>query len=569
MNRQTQQVTAPTKPVASGATGVLQRKCASCGNHTAASGECTDCSKKKSTLQRKLTIGASNDPLEQEADRISEQVMAKPSNTTVRRAPLGIQRFSGQASEQADIAPASVDRVLAGTSSPLETGLRRDMEERFDVDFSRVRIHSGVAAEQSAQEVKAHAYTVGSHIVFGPGQFNGGTTEGRHLIAHELTHVVQQSEMSTNALIDGKPTLVSPLLQREPTRSRATTGKATITDLTTQTVGAMTGQVTAGSLSRREWESLFSRHFTEPDQVEFEVESSHPRYFYSTIYGWIDAQHFFAHIQFAEESGLQGATDKGLGIEGKQQLVRQVIGPDPDDTSIYSDFLEHDLIDASDFIHYREGTFMALAAAMEFLPSQEKALLKGFDDEKLAKVILDNAKSAWSYEDLASNQLGVQFFRLHGVYVNAGKDAAEVRQRFIKKMAEFFAVIQVVDDPAKIKSLGAKLPGKERWKAPKMTKAEAIKKYPELFEFGSGTHRLRIVIHNSQAEAENGKEHIAKVAPSVRELHVEPMKSQFAVYSGTVSRFEAVVLRALLSKAIPINLKSVLIEPVTAKATKP
>ena len=475
------------------------------------------------------------------------------------------------------------------------------MEPLFGHDFSHVRVHADSKAAESAESVEARAYTVGSHIVFGADQPLPETSAGRQLLAHELTHVLQQrgndNHSGTLALsnpgdaterqadqvarevamspfaskagafhpIRGVNRLSAQVLQREPTKPRAATGKDALADLTAQTAGA-TGTVTAGSLSRQEWESLFSRHFTEPDKEENLVESSHARYLYSNIYGWIDAQHFFAHIQFAEEKGLQGATDKGLDIEGKQEMVRFAIGPDPNDTSIYSDFLENDLIDASDFIHYREGTFMALSAAMKFLSAQEKALIKGFDDEKLAKVILDNAKSAWSYEDLVSNQLGVQFFRWYGAYINSGKDAAEVRQRFLDKMSEYFFTIQIVNDPATLKTLGAKLPGKERWKSPKMTEAEASKKHPELFEFGRGTHRLRVVIHNTQAEAEKGKEAIAKVAPTLTELKIEPLGSQFAIYTGAFSHFEAIVWRAFLSRAIPINLTAILVEPVAAKA---
>ena len=92
-----------------------------------------------------------------------------------------------------DAAPASVDQVLASPGRPLEPALRQDMEQRFGHDFSRVRVHSGAAAEQSAQDVNANAYTVGNNIVFGAGRFAPGTHEGRRLIAHELTHVVQQS----------------------------------------------------------------------------------------------------------------------------------------------------------------------------------------------------------------------------------------------------------------------------------------------------------------------------------------------------------------------------------------
>jgi len=172
--------------------GILQRKCA-CGNKTIAGGECTECAKKKISLQRKLSIGASNDPLEQEADRIANLVVATPAHSAISGAAPGIQRYTGQASRETSTAPASVDRVLASGGRPLDPALQRDMGQRFGRDFSRVRVHSGAAAEQSAREVGAKAYTVGYNIVFDRGRFAPGTHEGRRLLAHELTHVVQQT----------------------------------------------------------------------------------------------------------------------------------------------------------------------------------------------------------------------------------------------------------------------------------------------------------------------------------------------------------------------------------------
>ncbi|MDP1679911.1 MAG: DUF4157 domain-containing protein [Candidatus Nitrotoga sp.] len=171
---------------------LLRRKCA-CGGSASSSlsSECGECNKKR--LQKKLSIGASNDPLEQEADRIADQVLAAPAHSTISGIPPRIQRHSGQSSGQADTAPASVDRVLAGSGRPLDTVLQQDMGQRFGHDFSQVRVHTGAAAEQSARDVNAQAYTVGDSIVFGAGEFAPGSSEGRRLIAHELTHVVQQS----------------------------------------------------------------------------------------------------------------------------------------------------------------------------------------------------------------------------------------------------------------------------------------------------------------------------------------------------------------------------------------
>jgi hypothetical protein len=179
-------------------TGLLQRKCNSCGQHQIAGGECTNC-QAKSSLQRKLTIGASNDPLEQEADRVADLVMSASPNSVVNGTPPQIQRFMGQTTGQTDmVAPASVDSVLSSPGSPLESGLRQDMEQRFGHDFSRVRVHTGIEAERSAQDINANAYTVGNNIVFGADQFTPKTQIGKRLLAHELTHVVQQSAIGNH-----------------------------------------------------------------------------------------------------------------------------------------------------------------------------------------------------------------------------------------------------------------------------------------------------------------------------------------------------------------------------------
>jgi Domain of unknown function (DUF4157) len=175
--------------------GLVQRKCATCGNHTVAGGECTDCKKlKPSSLQTMLTINEPSDRYEQEADRIADQVMAMPAHSTISRSPLNIQRFCGESSGQGNEVPERVSRVLASSGRPLEAGLRQDMEGRFGHDFSQVRVHAGDAAGKSALDISARAYTVGNNVVFGEGQYQSDSLEGRRLIAHELTHVVQQSK---------------------------------------------------------------------------------------------------------------------------------------------------------------------------------------------------------------------------------------------------------------------------------------------------------------------------------------------------------------------------------------
>ena len=130
---------------------------------------------------------------EPEADRVGRQVATMPEKYAVSSAPIRVHGLTGQLPWQAASAPPSVYDVLERPGSPLEPALRWDMERRFGHDFSNVRVHSGGLTEQSAKEVNANAYTVGNDIVFGAGQFKPGTNEGQRLLAHELTHVVQQS----------------------------------------------------------------------------------------------------------------------------------------------------------------------------------------------------------------------------------------------------------------------------------------------------------------------------------------------------------------------------------------
>ncbi len=162
------------------------------------------------TLQPKLTVNQPGDENEDEADRVAAQVMrmATPAVTQVQRCAcggiaesdgecaackakrLGVQRKSDAVAKTE--APPSVHETLRSSGQPLDEGTRAFMEPRFGADFSDVRVHTDSQAAQSADDVSAHAYTVGNNLVFGAGQYAPGTDAGHQLIAHELTHVVQQ-----------------------------------------------------------------------------------------------------------------------------------------------------------------------------------------------------------------------------------------------------------------------------------------------------------------------------------------------------------------------------------------
>lgn len=196
------QTTAKGSPSSSSAGFVLQRKCA-CGGSAGFSGDCDSCRSNKllgRPLQRKLAISEPGDRYEQEADRIANQVMASSGSDAVTATPVKVQRFTGTPSGQQAEVPASVERVLASSGQPLETGLREDMEARFGHDFSRVRVHTDAEAANSARAVNALAYTVGLNIVLGEGQYKPETHRGRQLLAHELAHVLQQHFVSEELL---------------------------------------------------------------------------------------------------------------------------------------------------------------------------------------------------------------------------------------------------------------------------------------------------------------------------------------------------------------------------------
>jgi Domain of unknown function (DUF4157) len=170
----------------------LLRKC-SCGSHTASSGECAECAQKKNNLQRKLRIGAANDPLEHEADRVADQVMRRTPHSAAAHAPISIQRMGSSGGSFEGDVPDSVKRTLSGSGRALDASLSADMGARFGRDFSHVRVHQGGLAEQSARDVSARAYTVGRDVVFGAGEYAPGSQAGQRLIAHELAHVAQQT----------------------------------------------------------------------------------------------------------------------------------------------------------------------------------------------------------------------------------------------------------------------------------------------------------------------------------------------------------------------------------------
>ncbi|MGP6159676.1 MAG: DUF4157 domain-containing protein [Vulcanimicrobiaceae bacterium] len=176
---------------------LVQRTCDCASAPAAAHVPCDECAAKHGA-QTKLAVSEPGDALEREADRVADDVLADTKPVAIAGtapAESSAQRSTTTGSERD--APV---RLPLGGGRALPNPLRRDMERRFQADFSGVRVHADAAASASARALNAHAYTIGNDIVFGPGRFATETGAGRRLVAHELTHVVQQSRGTPAAI---------------------------------------------------------------------------------------------------------------------------------------------------------------------------------------------------------------------------------------------------------------------------------------------------------------------------------------------------------------------------------
>ena len=178
---------------------VLQRKCA-CSGSSSLAGDCAECKRKRLTGSRpqtKLRINEPGDRYEQEADRIADRMMCSAEDSQTSLISRQTSR-AGAGEIGSASAPAIVEAALSSSGQPLDPATRAFFEPRFGHDFSRVRVHTDRTSSESARAIDALAYTVAPDIVLGAGQYAPHTTAGRTLLAHELTHVVQQTGVEGN-----------------------------------------------------------------------------------------------------------------------------------------------------------------------------------------------------------------------------------------------------------------------------------------------------------------------------------------------------------------------------------
>jgi hypothetical protein len=149
--------------------------------------------------------------------------LTPPCPVTPRRCPFGgachtcpvkVQRRATSPAEPTTVPPI-VHEVLHSHGQPLDKETRAYMEPRLGHDFSQVRVHTDGYASQSARAVNAFAYTVGKDIVFASGQYSPATSSGKRLLAHELTHVVQQGRLAPSQLINLRLTNPTDAVEQE------------------------------------------------------------------------------------------------------------------------------------------------------------------------------------------------------------------------------------------------------------------------------------------------------------------------------------------------------------------
>ena len=162
-------------------------------------------------IQPKLMVSSPADIYEQEAARVADQVMRMPEPHLKHSCACGggcpkcqveqqgqenqfVQRRHISANDARETeAPRIVNKVVNSLDQPLDSATTAFFESRFRHDFSQVRVHTDTRAAESARALNARAFTVDRDIVFRAGQYAIGTSGTRRLLAHELTHVLQQT----------------------------------------------------------------------------------------------------------------------------------------------------------------------------------------------------------------------------------------------------------------------------------------------------------------------------------------------------------------------------------------
>ena len=178
-------------------------------------------------VQAKLTVGPANSAFEREADRVAARVMnsgtldpgqvARNSSGEQKGQAKSIRRLTSSRGLEPNETIQQRLESQKGSGSPLPAKARTFMESRFAADFSGVRLHTGGDAAQLSQELNAQAFTRGKDIFMGAGKYDPASRAGQKLLAHELTHVIQQSAAQPQEKSRGEGALIQRALRFDNT----------------------------------------------------------------------------------------------------------------------------------------------------------------------------------------------------------------------------------------------------------------------------------------------------------------------------------------------------------------
>ncbi len=184
--------------------------------------------------------------LEATSSAAQPSILNLQRNIGNRAVSQGLQLRDADNNSSHDTIPPIVRSVLSsGRGQPLDAHTRTFMESRFGQDFSRVRVHGGPDAASAAEAINAVAFTAGQDIVFGAGQFSPENDAGRLLLAHELTHTIQQDEYSAEKIAERE--VISPGDQTESDANR--TAQMVVSGIPVNT-GSMRGMAGPKSIQR-------------------------------------------------------------------------------------------------------------------------------------------------------------------------------------------------------------------------------------------------------------------------------------------------------------------------------
>jgi len=283
-------------------------------------------------IQPKLAVTAPDDPSEREADRVADTVMRMPA-PQVQRSCAACSSGDGFTSNW-------------GSGNPLDAGARAFFEPRFGADLSGVRVHADAQADRSARGIDALAFTYGRDVVFRSGHYAPHSETGRRLLAHELTHVVQQN--GTGRQIQRKPDDDFRVTQVQPKPEERTTG-------------------------------LADRFFFEFDRADFRSDVPAEAAEQSRLESWGTA-HTGKHVRLVGRASQEGDFNYNRGLaQRRAETVRQVLtkgGVTVDGTQVDMSFSQRPV----DYRFYRSVEVITAGSAgvscSSFTPAQQASDVK-------------------------------------------------------------------------------------------------------------------------------------------------------------------------------------------------